>query len=212
MSPPTINLPDEMRTQLTANGQEHIVRWFDGLGDNESREKLLQQLTSIDIAHVATAFRRATTPASPGHVASVEPLSPNAEFSVDDAPEVTESWHDRGMDLIKQGKLGILLMAGGQVAHASSLALPSFQLNMSPCRERASAPPTPRACLTSVCRRASRSTSCRLSASVVCKCLPTVQPFLLIFFFCGLTQSCRRQDSLVHHDQRGDARRDHPLL
>jgi hypothetical protein len=70
---------------------------------------------AVDYAHLQRAFAAATAAPATEAAAHLAPLPGSDTDAVDADPAQTARWHARGAALIAQGKVGILLMAGGQV-------------------------------------------------------------------------------------------------
>jgi len=71
---------------------------------------------ALDYAHLERAFRVATAvPTASVASPSLAPIPEKDTESVLTDPGKTRQWHDRGMALVRAGKVGVLLMAGGQV-------------------------------------------------------------------------------------------------
>lgn len=104
--------------RYAAAGQEHVLKFYDGLSSDE-QSTLLQQLDSIDPEHVNKIYKLSISAdaeareAGPG-AASVEPPPPGSVNNPYDNPNKAAEWRQQGLDAIKQGKVGIILLAGGQ--------------------------------------------------------------------------------------------------
>jgi UDP-N-acetylglucosamine/UDP-N-acetylgalactosamine diphosphorylase len=106
----------ESRERLRKFGQEHLVRFWDEL-DADGRAKLQSQLTAIDFERIARLFRegagscdwaalaRRATPPPAMRVA--ERAAGTGMFSAEDARRIAT-------EAMKAGKVGVLLVAGGQ--------------------------------------------------------------------------------------------------
>jgi len=99
-------------------GQEHVLKFYDGLS-SEQQAHLLDQLDSIDPEHVNQIYKLSISAdaearaAGPG-AAAVEPPPPGSVETPYDNPNKAAEWRQRGLDAIHEGKVGIILLAGGQ--------------------------------------------------------------------------------------------------
>jgi UDP-N-acetylglucosamine/UDP-N-acetylgalactosamine diphosphorylase len=107
---------DEMMAQLKAVGQEHLLRFWSEL-DGESRRELARQLTAIDFRQIAALYgqgagscdwaalaRQASPPAA---MRLAERRGSGGRFTAEDA-------RARAGEALRAGKVGVLLVAGGQ--------------------------------------------------------------------------------------------------
>ncbi len=96
--------------QLIRSGQEHLLHYWDEL-DSKSKAKLQEQLETIDFdlfRHLVEVMRnREETTAAPE-------ISPCPFTSLDDPTADWDALKQAGEALIRQGKIGVLTVAGGQ--------------------------------------------------------------------------------------------------
>ncbi|WP_010274155.1 UTP--glucose-1-phosphate uridylyltransferase [Paenibacillus senegalensis] len=99
---------NEVRNKLQAYGQEHLLAFWPSLSD-DSREKLLQQIDSIDFDLLQQLSGKAGKKEKPD---SIEPISAEkwTEFDKSRQAELEQL----GWSLLKQGKAAVLVVAGGQ--------------------------------------------------------------------------------------------------
>ena len=113
----------ELRVKLEKHGQSHLLRFWDQLSKDQ-RTALLADLASIDFAQVNENFRQVTSPSN--HPSA----DPHPEGALDDLlepvpsdcfgsysksdPSTLKAYEDVGLKAVAQGKVGVLLLAGGQ--------------------------------------------------------------------------------------------------
>ncbi|KAI9293386.1 UDP-N-acetylglucosamine diphosphorylase [Neoconidiobolus thromboides FSU 785] len=94
--------------------QGHVFAFYDTL-DQEQQQSLLKQLNDIDVDSVNDLYKRAITGSTSQGAADIQPLPKDAFDSVLSAPSDKKStWWNKGIELIGQNKVAVLLLAGGQ--------------------------------------------------------------------------------------------------
>ena len=98
---------NEAKAKLDSLGQGHLLRWFDTLGDTE-QEALLAQIDALDptLLDVFHQFKDA----GEAKRGKIEPLG---ALTLADIAENRERFENAGLDAIRQGKVGAVLLAGG---------------------------------------------------------------------------------------------------
>ena len=112
-----LTIPADLRQKLAKYGQEHVLRWWDELSP-EQRRRFVRQLESVDLDLLArlrnnrdshsgeSAADRARRSVPPAHTVrlsdSVDALNERAAAA------------RRGLELLAAGKVGAILVAGGQ--------------------------------------------------------------------------------------------------
>ena len=99
----------EAKTLLETNGQGHVLAFWDKLNATE-QEALLAQIATLDftsIARMQGMLKDAGTPAAAGGAFEPAPV----EIPEGDA---LASYVAKGEELLRAGKVGVLLVAGGQ--------------------------------------------------------------------------------------------------
>lgn len=108
---------ESLEIRLKQYGQEHLLQFWDDLSDQE-QASLAKEVQSIDFKRVNELSKKALTDLS--HTLEkkddlIESL-PNdivGRISTSSAEDVKE-WYDTGLKEISQGKVAVLLLAGGQ--------------------------------------------------------------------------------------------------
>jgi UDP-N-acetylglucosamine/UDP-N-acetylgalactosamine diphosphorylase len=112
---------DKIIDNLIRNGQEHLLTFVDSLSDLE-RQELLSQIKSIDFELMASLYECRNAPAESLEIADRANDPPSYKFStVSDTtpckprkPVAVQDAVVAGQELLCQGKVGAILVAGGQ--------------------------------------------------------------------------------------------------
>ncbi|KAI9498637.1 nucleotide-diphospho-sugar transferase [Zychaea mexicana] len=123
------DIPDSelqaLKTRYEQAGQGHVLQFLDQLAPAEQRE-LYDQLSAMDVERVNQIYTKAIAgaeAASKDQEAAVEPLSEDVFDSVIKASaETRNDWETLGLKQIAQGKVAVILMAGGQGTRLGSSA------------------------------------------------------------------------------------------
>ncbi|KAI8812597.1 nucleotide-diphospho-sugar transferase [Cladochytrium replicatum] len=112
-----------LKPRFESAGQGHVFAFWDTLSDAE-KANLLADLNQIDPARVSKIFKTATNaPPLTAENSKIEPLPESAVDSVlKSTPEKVKAWRETGLRLISQGKVAVLLLAGGQGTRLGSSA------------------------------------------------------------------------------------------
>ena len=89
---------------LKKNGQEHVLRFFDSLEEEEQRN-LLRQIDNLDFEMLEAIHRK-------GSSARGE-ISPLGAVEIPEIEERKEEFVEEGLKAIREGKVGAILLAGG---------------------------------------------------------------------------------------------------
>ncbi len=95
----------EALTKLNACGQEHLLRWYDTLSET-AQDELLQQIDDLDLRllEVFAARREETARGT---------LAPLGAVTLDEIAAKRGDFEHAGLNAIRQGKVGAVLLAGG---------------------------------------------------------------------------------------------------
>ncbi|XP_066857528.1 UDP-N-acetylhexosamine pyrophosphorylase isoform X2 [Anser cygnoides] len=107
-----------LAARLAAGGQGHVLRFWPQLGAAERRE-LAAELRGMDVAEINGFFRRARGGGGGGGAAGapdgrMEPVPRDALGSASRDRGLLPGWESRGLAEIAGGRVGALLLAGGQ--------------------------------------------------------------------------------------------------
>ncbi|KAK0546867.1 UDP-N-acetylglucosamine pyrophosphorylase [Tilletia horrida] len=118
---------DALKARYTAAGQGHLFDHWDTLS-SDRQQTFASQLSSIDVERVNAVYKTATQAEACAKAASATPASdiqpPPKESLIDTAPgsQSLENARAKGLNAIAQGKVGLVLMAGGQGTRLGSSA------------------------------------------------------------------------------------------
>lgn len=108
---------EQLRANLEKYDQEQLIKHWDDL-NNEQRQQLQSQIESLNFAELKSLFERANQSLAESSAKLDEKLRPIEEsqfLSVQRAPlELIEQLNLEGLRQIASGRVGVLLMAGGQ--------------------------------------------------------------------------------------------------
>nr|CAB3488247.1 unnamed protein product [Digitaria exilis] len=105
--------PQALLERMKDYGQEGAFALWDDLSP-EDRELLVRDIESIDLSRIDRIIRRSL--GSQGiPMPAVEPVPESSVSKVEDrSPEDKERWWKKGLKAISEGKLAVVLLAGGQ--------------------------------------------------------------------------------------------------
>ncbi|KAJ2159836.1 UDP-N-acetylglucosamine pyrophosphorylase [Coemansia sp. RSA 552] len=114
---------DALRKRYAAAGQAHVFKYFDDL-DDEATAALFAQLSSIDVERCNEFFARTKSSAAPAEEPTIEPLKAGSFASMLDEAQASDSaeWRAEGLRLIRENKVAVILLAGGQGSRLGSSA------------------------------------------------------------------------------------------
>jgi len=96
---------NEAKAKLDACGQSHLLRWYDELNEHE-QDALLAQIEALDLRLLDVfASRQGEQPR--GH------LEPLGALTLAQIAEKHDDYANAGLEAIRQGKVGAVLLAGG---------------------------------------------------------------------------------------------------
>ena len=95
----------EAKAKLEKYGQEQLLRYYDELSDSE-KQALLDQIDSAAMSVVSYYDKR-------GEVAPAGHIEPLAAMELDEIRKRSDEFRRIGLDAIRAGKVGAVLLAGG---------------------------------------------------------------------------------------------------
>ena len=101
---------NKVKELLKQNHQEHLLTFYDDL-NTEDKEKLLDQILGIDFNLMNKLYEN-TKKEIDIDTNSIEPISYVDKSKLE--PADSFKYTSKGIDAIKQGKLAVVTMAGGQ--------------------------------------------------------------------------------------------------
>ncbi|KAI8617067.1 UDP-N-acetylglucosamine pyrophosphorylase [Chytriomyces sp. MP71] len=112
---------ERLRALFAGAGQDHVFSYFDEI-PADARTRLLSQLNEIDVERCNRIFAKATQ-APPHDKNRIDPL-PETGFdsTLTASKDQVEAWRATGLQLIAQGKIAVILLAGGQGTRLGSSA------------------------------------------------------------------------------------------
>ena len=114
---------DSLRKTYETEKQGQVFAFFDKLTKSE-KAALFEQLSDIDPKRINEITHKALNPPEKdkSHV-RLEPLTESATASIlDSNSEDIERWYQSGLDFVADGKVAVVLMAGGQGTRLGSSA------------------------------------------------------------------------------------------
>ena len=98
-------VPESIKEKLEKYGQEHVLKYYDEISDEEKRA-LLRQIEETDMSVLSAA-------ANPDELAKKGVISPLPCMELDEIEKNRESFETTGLDAIRSGKVAAVLLAGG---------------------------------------------------------------------------------------------------
>ncbi|XP_047522522.1 UDP-N-acetylhexosamine pyrophosphorylase [Pieris napi] len=108
---------ENLKDYVSAHGQEHLIKYWPELNDNE-REQLAGEIRKLDLAEMNETFHRANETPKVILEKLDDELKPIPQTHYEAVPSLTEEkimeYENIGLQEISDGKVGVLLLAGGQ--------------------------------------------------------------------------------------------------
>lgn len=113
---------DALKQRYTQAGQGHLFTFWEDLSPEQQAE-LFGQLEDIDVERVNQIYNRTVSGGAVAASNNLEPLPDHVFDSVQTASsDSISAWNETGMKLISEGKVAVILMAGGQGTRLGSSA------------------------------------------------------------------------------------------
>lgn len=103
---------EALRAAYEEHGQGHVFRFWDRL-DTASRERLARQAAGIDLPAVLRGYARTQQSASQA-APKLEPVEVVRSLDHGGDPEAWRQARARGEELLREGRVGVMVVAGGQ--------------------------------------------------------------------------------------------------
>lgn len=95
-----------VKNELKKHGQSQLLKYYDEL-DDAQKKSLLTQISQIDFSVIDLCD-------NPTEQTAKGSLKPLGALTVDEIEKSQNTYRSKGLELIKQGKVGAVLLAGGQ--------------------------------------------------------------------------------------------------
>lgn len=121
---PTDQEIKDLQERYEKAGQEQVLSFYKEL-NTADKAGLYERLSSIDPNYVNDITQKALKPQSSAKEGEInlEPLPESATASIlDSKVEDIELWYNSGLDLVAEGQVAVVLMAGGQGTRLGSSA------------------------------------------------------------------------------------------
>ena len=121
---PTEKELSELKERYEKAGQEQVLAFYDELSIAD-KAGLFERLSSIDPHYINEITQKALKPqgTEKEEQTKLEPLPEEATASIfDSKSEDIELWYNSGLDLVAEGQVAVVLMAGGQGTRLGSSA------------------------------------------------------------------------------------------
>jgi len=108
---------EKLKSDLKENNQDHLLKHWDTLGEEE-QSTFYRDLRNIDLAKINRSFEKTMNEAKANEKKD-ERLQPvpsehvGSVIGAENADKVN-TWREKGLQVISEGKVAVLLLAGGQ--------------------------------------------------------------------------------------------------
>ena len=100
-------MPQELMQRLRAHKQEHVLSWWDEIGQ-AGQENLIHQLQGIDFARLRELYRFRD------QAQTLPPLNSIKPAPIDRPDKKDQKTKQQGEDALRRGEVAVLMVAGGQ--------------------------------------------------------------------------------------------------
>ena len=108
---------NSLRMTLAKFGQEHLLDFWEELSDEE-KQLLYSDIASLDLQDLTDVFNRSMESSKNSGTKKDDRLEPFPEDKIAavarSKPDQLDEWRSVGLKLISEGKVAVLLLAGGQ--------------------------------------------------------------------------------------------------
>ena len=108
---------EKLKRDLKENNQEHLLKHWETLSEKQQSD-FYHELRSIDFAKVNRSFETTMNEANAGEKKDeeIQPVPSELVGSATGAANQNKvnSWREKGLHVISEGKVAVLLLAGGQ--------------------------------------------------------------------------------------------------
>src|SRR5579862_7365954 len=116
-----MTFPPSLKSRLDASWQAHVLRFWDELSVSD-RQRLVRQIESLDLPRIAALWASRNQAAQKPQGESLADVArravpPASIVRLPQTPAAREEWRrarQTGEELLKAGRVGAILVAGGQ--------------------------------------------------------------------------------------------------
>ncbi len=135
---PDIRHPDPQKQKIidetVGAGQAHVFKWWKDIGD-DARERLLEQLSTIDFDELDALYKEHSEGAVPPLREEIEPADTIPVPKSNEQVEAASTAASAGEEAIRAGEVAVFLVAGGQATRLGFDA-PKGAFEISPVRKK----------------------------------------------------------------------------
>lgn len=103
----------DLKDQFEVQGQGHVFKFFDGLSATEKFE-FLEQLEKVPICNLNSFFIEATKEKKGNIEGDIIPVERSVVVKIGESRADEERWYHIGLQAIREGKVAVVTLAGGQ--------------------------------------------------------------------------------------------------